>query len=139
MITYHESVLRQHAEKNTKLQFLNVQAIGLSAKPHPVVAWAMTTQDVVTIRPHIKLLSGDYLCYSQLAHDRGSDPHCRLCHNLAPLIDPSQAPVEAIVLHLLTQCRVTRDTRDMHLPDLLNSVADHHPNNFLLPTYPIPT
>ena len=91
----------------------------------------MTTQHVVTIRPHIKLLSGDYLCYSQLAHDRGSDPLCRLCLNLAPLIDPSQAPAEDIV-HLLTQCRATRDTRDRHLSDLLNSVADHHPNNLLL-------
>ena len=113
---------------------LNVQTIGLSAKPHPVVAWAMTTQDVVTIRPHIKLLAGDYLCYSQLAHDRGTDPHCRLCQNLAPLTDQTQAPAEDTI-HLLTQCRATRDARERHLPDLLNTIADHHPNNLLLSNY----
>ena len=129
--SYHESALRQQAAQNTKLQFLNIQTIGLSARPHPVVAWAVTTQDVVTIRPHIKLLSGDYLCYSQLAHDRGTDPHCRLCQNFAPLTDPTQTPAEDTV-HLITQCKATRDTRDRHLPDLLNTVADHHPTNILL-------
>ena len=87
----------------------------------------MTTQDVVTIRPHIKLLAGDYLCHSQLAHD----PHCRLCQNLAPLTDQAQAPPEDII-HLLTQCRATRDTRERHLSDLLNTIADHYPYNLLL-------
>ena len=62
-------------------EYLNVQCTGLSARPHPVLAWVLTTQDVVIVRPHIKMLAGDYLCFAFLAHDRGIDPQCRLCHS----------------------------------------------------------
>ena len=131
--SYHENLLRQRAAQNSKLQFLNVQTLGLSARPHPVVAWAQTTQDVIIIRPHIKILSGDYLCYSNLAHDRGIEPFCRLCQAAAPPEQGQQehAPIEDIV-HLLTQCKATKDTRDRYIPDLLNHVADYLPSNQIL-------
>ena len=77
--SHHEATLRQKAKHNYKLNFLNVQAQGLSGRPHPILSWVMTTRDVTIIRPHIKMLSGDYLCYSYLYHDRGIDPHCRMC------------------------------------------------------------
>ena len=135
--SYHENLLRQRAVQNTKLKFFNVQTLGLSARPHPVVAWARTTQDVATIRPHIKILSGDYLCYSNLALDRGIEPFCRLCQAAAPSDRCSdqgqqeQTPIEDII-HLLTQCRATKDTRDRYIPDLLNHVADYIPSNHIL-------
>ena len=79
------------------------------------------------MRPHIKMLSGDYLCYAHLAHDRGVDPHCRMCQQLTHL----PAPTEDMV-HVLTRCRATADTRGRLIPDLLNILASHVPNNSLL-------
>ena len=88
----------------------------------------LTTQDVVLVRPHVKILAGDYLCYAFLAHDRGISPHCRLCHDLSPHL---AAPPEDYE-HLLTSCRATTDTRDSRMPGLLNTVAQYCVNNRLL-------
>ena len=127
--SYHERTLRSKVLENYKLEYLNVQATGLTAKPHPVLAWVMTTHEVVIVRPHIKMLSGDYLCYANLACDRGVDPHCRVCqaHSHHP------APAEDLV-HLLTRCRATADTRDRIMPVLINTVAQYFPSNGLLST-----
>ena len=127
VISYHEGVLRQKAIGNIKLQFFNVQVTGLSGKLHPALSWVLTTRDVMIIRPHIKMLSGDYMCYEYLAHDRGVSPHCRMCQHTTHL----QAPTENMV-HLLTRCRATADTRVRLMPDILNLVSDLIPNNRLL-------
>ena len=97
-----------------------------------MLTWVQTTQDVAVVRPHVKMLAGDYLCYAFLAHDRGIDPHCRLCNatpNNVPPLHP--APVEDYE-HLLTQCRATADTRADKLAALLNTVAYHCSNNSIL-------
>ena len=95
-----------------------------------MLAWVLTTQDVVIVRPHIKMLAGDYQCYAYLAYDRGTNPHCRMCHILSrPSSDP--APAEDLV-HLLTRCMATADTRNRILPELLNIVAHSFPSNNLL-------
>ena len=112
---------------NAKLQYLNVQCTGLSARPHPVLAWVLTTQDVVIVRPHIKMLAGDYLCYAFLAHDRGIDPHCRLCHSHSY----QPAPAEDME-HLLTSCRATAETRGSRMPELLNTVSHFYQNHRVL-------
>lgn len=125
--SHHEASLRSKATGNYKLEYLNVQAIGLIARPHPVLEWVLTTQDVTKVRPHVKMLAGDYLCYANIAHDRGTDPHCRLCHILCH----HPAPAENMV-HLLTRCRATADTRERILPEVLNTVAASFPQNRIL-------
>ena len=125
--SHHEAVLRLKSLSNMKLQYLNVQASGLSGRPHPVLAWVQTTQDVVKIRPHLKMLAGDYLCYSYIAHDRGTDPYCRMCNSLSH----TPAPAEDMV-HMLTRCRATADTRNRILPELLNTVASFYEGNTIL-------
>ena len=75
------------------------------------------------------MLAGDYLCYDFLARDRGADPQCRLCQSLSGSFNP--APTEDMV-HLLTRCRGTADTRSRILPDLLNIVAKITPRNGIL-------
>ena len=116
---YHEAAWRHRAASNYKLQYLNVQCTGLTGRPHPVLSWVQTTQDVEIIRPHIKILCGDYLCYDYLHHDRGTDPQCRLCSSL---VCDGPAPVEDIE-HLLSICRATRETRENRLVILLNTIA----------------
>ena len=116
---FHEAVWRDKAASNYKLQYLNVQCTGLSGRPHPVLSWVQTTQDVEIVRPHVKFLCGDYVCYDYLSHDRGSDPHCRLCSALS---HHKAAPVEDIE-HILTKCLATSDTRQDRLAILMNTIA----------------
>ena len=127
--SHHEAYWRTRAADNIKLQYLNIKATGLTARPHPILSWAETTQDVVILRPHIKLLAGDYQCYEYLAHDRGIEPYCRLCMSSTP---PSQQPPTEDVDHILTQCRATSDTRASYLPGVLNTVAQYIATHSLL-------
>ena len=127
VISYHESALRSRAANNRKLQYLNVNCTGLAGKSHPILSWVHTTQDVVTVRPHIKMLAGDYLCYDILSKDRGVDPHCRLCSK-----PPSLAAAVEDYEHLLTGCSATRDTRTDRLTTLLNTVSYYNENNKIL-------
>ena len=127
VISFHESALRNKAIKNYKLKYLNVQLTGLTGRPHPILSWVLTTQDVLRVRIHLKMLSGDYLCQGNLAKDRGLDPSCLLCKAHYRL----HAPVEDI-LHVLTMCRATSDTRLRIVPELLNCIAKYFPTNSLL-------
>ena len=127
VLSHHERLWRQKASNNKKLQYLNVQCTGLTGKPHPILSWVLTTQDVVLVRPHVKMLAGDYLCYDFLSHDRGHDPHCRLCQALLGDL----APVEDYI-HLLTGCRATANSRADKIPVLLNTVAFYDSNNSIL-------
>ena len=129
VISHHEAALRNKAAGNYKLQYLNVQVTGLTGRPHPIIARVLTTQDVTTMRPHIKMLTGDYQCFAYLAQDRGMEPHCRLCRLLLDAQD--QAPAEDIE-HLLTSCRATADTRSRIMPEILNALTTSFPSNRLL-------
>ena len=127
IIAYHEELLRAKAATNYKLIYLNVAATGLSGRPHPILSGLATTQDVLRAVPHIRMLSGDYLCFATLSIERGSDPQCRLC---TPGIT-GHAPAEDIT-HIVSRCRGTSDPRDRILPDLLNTVMKHNPSNGIL-------
>ena len=127
VITHHEKSLRISALNNHKLKYLNIQATGLSGRPHPIFSWILTTQDVMVIRPHLRMLAGDYQCYAYQASDRGLDPTCKICQSLGH----HPAPAEDLV-HIITRCRATADTRSRYLPELLNTVAKYFPTCNLL-------
>ena len=118
--TYHEKNLRQKAENNYKLRYLNVSVLGLSGRPHPAILNIHTTRDAMKLRSHIKFLSGDFLSYEVLAKERGGTPKCRLC--------PSACESTQ---HILTECGGTIDTRQRLYPELLNLLATVHPSNTL--------
>ena len=128
--TYHEVTLRKKAASNFKLSFPNVHITGLVGRPHPVLTGILTTRDVMCSRVHIKMLAGDYPCFSYLGSDRNQDSHCRLCQALSPQYPP---PDENMV-HLLTRCRATTDTRTRYTPDILNTISRHFPSNSILET-----
>ena len=127
-VTYHEAIWRQKTSSNSKLKFLNVQATGLSGRPHPTLAGITSTQEVTVARVHLKMLSGDYPCYSYMGSDRTQDSFCRLCHHYYPQYSP---PVEDMV-HLLVRCKCTADTRSSILPELFNVISTHFPHNTIL-------
>ena len=113
--THHEKTWWEKAATNSKLSFFNVQISGLSGRPHPVLAGILTTRDVMCSRVHLKMLSGDYPCFSYLGSDRSQDANCRLCQSLTQLCP---VPDENMV-HVLTRCRATSDTRTRLTPYLL--------------------
>ena len=126
---YHEAFWRLKDKNNSKLHFLNVQTTGLSGRPHPTILGILTTQDVVKSRIHLKMLSGDYPCYYYLGSDREQDAFCRLCHSLLPFHPP---PSDEDMVHLLTRCRGTLETRARIIPELLNTIQQHFPTNGIL-------
>ena len=87
----------------------------------------MTTQEVVRSRVHLRMLSGDYPCQYYIGRDRNQDTACLICKQLLP--PPHQTED---MEHLLTSCRGTADTRSKILPDMLNEISRHFPNNLVL-------
>ena len=79
---YHEKLWKEKSLTNSKMLFLNVELLGLNSRHHPALFGLKTTWRVEKMRPHLKMLSGDYLTYSRIALDRKSgDPSCRICRS----------------------------------------------------------
>ena len=129
VLSYHEAYWRSKAATNRKLRFFNVTTIGLSGRPHPILGWVKSTHDAVIIRPQIRMLAGDYQTYLNLSIERGMEPYCRIC---LPYVSTGNLPQDENLVHLLTQCRGTYDTRSRIMPELLNLVSQHLPSSSLL-------
>ena len=125
VLVHHESTWREKAAANSRLSFLNVQTTGLTGRPHPVLSSILTPQEVTKSRIHIKMLAGDYPCQAFLYTDSTA---CRLCQVHSPNYPP---PTEDMV-HLLTRCRGTSDTRGKVMPDLLNEISQYFPCSAIL-------
>ena len=77
---YFEKELRQSAAKNSAMSYLNVSLSGLRGRHHPALSQMITTREVQTARPHIKLLAGNYLTYKIKADQSGGvSPVQNLC------------------------------------------------------------
>merc|ERR1711942_648772 len=97
--THTEAIWRKKAAANSKLGFLNVQALGLSRKVHPMLLGVLTTQEVLQSRVHVRMLSGDYPCSAYIGNDQQMNKYCKLCQSLHPY---TPAPVEDMV-HLIAR------------------------------------
>ena len=118
---FHEQKLRNLAQNNSKMEFMNVGLLGLSGKPHPIISGIRDSRDIPKLRMHLKFLTGDIVTGERLAIDRGSDPKCRIC----------SAPKENIV-HILTQCRALADIHERLHADLVNIIVDIDDQNKIL-------
>ena len=121
VIIYHERQLRSKAARNSKMDYLNVQTLGLTGRIHPAVQNLWTTQDVRKARQHLKFLAGDYLTGEQLANENGGQPKCKLC----------LAPVETTA-HIIVKCSALSDVRNRIMPELLNKISDIQPTSQVL-------
>ena len=100
----------------------------MSGRPHPSISGVTTAHNFIESRIHIKMLLGDYPYFSYLGSHREQDASCRLCHFLFPEYPP---PDEDMV-HLITRCRATLETRSRIIPELLNTIKQHFPTNSIL-------
>ena len=78
---FHEARLRNKAEENSKMNFLNVSLLGLSGKCHPIISSITDSRDIPKLRMQLKFLTGDVLTKDRLVkQNQGADPYCDLCH-----------------------------------------------------------
>ena len=77
---FQENELRNKAQGNDLMQYLNVNLSGLRGRQHPCLSNVITVDEVKKMRPHLKLLTGDYLTYKRKFDETGKgNPICRLC------------------------------------------------------------
>ena len=129
---FHEKFWRTKALSNSKMSYLNIQLSGLTGRHHPALNGILTTRDVERLRPHIKMLAGDYLTYSRIVLDRKGegDPSCRICSNSE---SPQTAPaLTDTIEHILTECKGTAEVRERLFPELLNILLSVEPNHTFL-------
>ena len=107
IIVYNERELRTRASTISQMNYLNVSVSGLNGKCHPALSNIMTAQEVKQMRPHIKMLAGDYLTYAVQAAQSDCSPHCRLC--LSPIED---------IMHVVACCDATAVSRHKLLFEL---------------------
>ena len=119
---WHERNLREMFLINSKMNYLNLQLLGLSGQPHPALMNIYHTQDVRKLRLHLKFLCGDFMSNDRIAKfQSGSSPACSLC-----------GAAEESYEHVLLLCRATSETRERLRPDLFNAVHDAFPQCRLL-------
>ena len=99
ILVCHEKELRTRALSIGQMRYLNVSVSGLNGKCHPSLLNIMTSHEVRQMRPHIKMLAGDYPTYSIQAAQSDGSPHCRLCF----------APIDNIE-HVVASCNATADS-----------------------------
>ena len=62
----------------------------------------ITTHAVNKMRPHIKMLAGNYLTFEEKSKQSGGSPYCRLCSDIS---EPESLE------HLISKCEGIHETR----------------------------
>ena len=85
------------------MNYLNVAIKGLN---WPYLGWK-PQRVLKKMRPHIKMLSGDYYTYKMKAYYQWGSPHCRLCQKPSPH-NENEEDFE----HILTVCSAYTEVRN---------------------------
>ena len=100
--SFHERELKQKAEKNLLMKYMNVGLSNLRGRHHPCLANIVTSKEVKNLRPHLKFLTGDYLTYERKYEESGQgSPVCRICESENESIS-----------HILSQCPAYHTIRE---------------------------
>ena len=116
---FYERTLREKAQNNSSMKYLNMSLTGRRGRQHPSVSNIVTTQEVKKSRIHIKMLVGDYYTYDVKSSRSGGSPHCRACS------DPTS---KEDLVHILTQCMAYKKIRERIIPEyseVLTSSESH--------------
>ena len=95
------------------MKYLNVSLIGLRGKIHPALQNVTTTHAVQKMRPHVKMLSGDYLTLEEKSLQSGGSPYCQMCN-----IKSEPESLE----HLISMCTGLSDIRT-RISDSMNAIC----------------
>ena len=107
-ITAHfEKKLRKNAAENSLMKYFNVTTLNLRGRHHLAISELVTSRSVHLARPHIKLLSGNYLTYGIRAQQNGGSPICRIC----------TSKESETIRHIISRCSALHDTRERFIPE----------------------
>ena len=123
---FHEKELKNKAQTNDLMQYMNVSLSSLKGRHHPCLANIVTTQEVKKLRPYLKLLTGDYLTYQRKYDDSGQgSPHCRVCladsesvSHIVAICPQYQDTRLRILLEIQEQCLLAKT--NIHFQDILS-------------------
>ena len=90
-----EKALQEENNEINKMKYFNVSLLGLRGRLHPAVTNVVTTHAVNKMRPHIKMLAGNYLTYQVKSNQSGGSPYCCLCDDVT---EPESLE------HLISKC-----------------------------------
>ena len=76
---YHEKELRNYRSKNDTIstserEFFNVSLLGLRGRLHPAITNVSTSHSVRKMRPHVKMLIGNYVTFEMKSQQSGDLP-----------------------------------------------------------------
>ena len=109
IIIYYENELRILANNNSKMKYLNVSLLDLHWRHHPSISGVLTSDEVRKLRPHLKMLCGDYYTYEMKAEQHtGISPHYRLCYHDRDSVS-----------HIISVCQSLSVTRDRIISEML--------------------
>ena len=108
---YHERKLRENASTNSKMQYLNVYACNLRGQAHPSICNVTSVEEARQMRPHLKMLSGDYFTMQVKSQQSGGDPNCKLC------LSTNTQNIDSIS-HILVSCLSLSSIRDRIMPEI---------------------
>ena len=86
----------------------------MSRPQHPALRKLHTTADVHRSRPHLKMLSMDYLTYEKRAEQQGGKNLCRCCSHC----------LSENLMHILSTCEAYSDIRERVFPQF-SSICLH--------------
>ena len=99
---FFERELRQKAENNSLMKYLNVSTLGLRGRRHIALSNLSTSYSVKIARPHLKFLSGNYITQEIIARQsKKGSPTCKVC----------QSGDEETVCHIICSCEAYDDQR----------------------------
>ena len=85
---------------------------------HPAITNVFTTHEVKKMRPHVKMLVGNYLTLEEKSLQSGGSPFCQLCLNED---EPKVEVVESIE-HLISTCIGLNETRSNIISSMKNLI-----------------
>ena len=85
---------------------------------HPAITNVFTTHEVKKMRPHVKMLVGNYLTLEEKSLQSGGSPFCQLCLNED---EPKIEVVESID-HLISSCSGLNETRRNIISSMKNLI-----------------
>ena len=123
--SFHERELRDMAYENSCMTYFNVSLLGLRGRLHPAIKNIHNTNQVINMRPHLKMLTGDYLTYEKKSHQSGGSPVCRICQlnendsymHILLFCESLSEPRERILTEIITFCQVNNVCIEPYLTD----------------------
>ena len=91
------------------MKYFNISLLGLRGKPHPAICDVTTSREVKMMRPHCKMLLGNYLTLQEKSEQSGGPSACQLCESVSEsrISESETVSVSGIsetVDHLISTC-----------------------------------